>query len=154
MISYYGVPYCPKVGGRVGNKGRHTVPRPKGQRPVCFKSSPKPHSQVQFLRLTRCRLLRNQDSSRDAAGFVQPERAARPAGSSGPRQSAGREERSPATATGPLHVLRHHPTARMHAQATGGSAALPVRTGTLKRSSTCLSRRRQADNWSPAPRNV
>lgn len=141
--------------GQGGNNAKHTPPLwPTGQRPVCFKSSPKPHSRVQLLCLPRWRLLRNKDTSHDAAGFVQPERTARPAGSSDPRQSIGRKERDPAAATGPLHVFRHHPAAGMHAPATRSSTALPVRTRTLKRSSTYLSCRVQANNWSPASRNV
>lgn len=153
-MSYSIVPdYCQPF-----NQVTHTAPWPTGQRPVCFKSSSKTHTQAQPQSvggdLTRWRFPRNQDSSRDAAGFVQPECAARSAGSSGPRQSPGREERASAAATGPLHVLRHHPAAGMHAPAARSALPLPVRTGTLKRTSTYISCRVQGDNWSPAPRNV
>lgn len=123
-----------------------------------FKCSPKtqPDSVSRSVSgdLTRYRLLRNLDTSRNAAGFLQPERAARPAGSSKPWQPTGREECTTAAAFGPLHVLRDHPAAGMHAPAARSSTTIPVRPGTLKCSSTYLSCRVQADNWSLAPRNV
>lgn len=103
---------------------------------------------------TRKRHLRNQDTNRDAAGFLQPERAARPAGSSKAWQSTGREKRTHTAAPGPLHVHRDHPAASMLASAARSSTTLPLRPGTLKCFSTCLSCRIQTDNWSPAPRNV
>lgn len=122
---------------------------PRGQQVKALfvlNCQPKLRSQIQSLRLTPYRLLRDQDTTRrDAAGFVQPERAARP---------ADREERAAAAATGSIHVLRHHPASGMHAPATGSATTLPIWTGAVKRSPTYFSCRGQADNWSHASRNV
>lgn len=136
----------------------HNTSWPPGQRPVCFKSSPC-HTLRFSLTVShkwphRAQASQYQVISHDAAGIVQPGRPARPADISGPRRSAGREERASAAAPGPLHVLRHYTAAGMHAATTGGASSLPVRTGTVERSSTHLSCRVQTNNWSPAPRNV
>lgn len=104
--------------------------------------------------VVRSRCSRSQETSRDAAGFVQPVCAARPAGSCDTRRSAGRTVRAAAAAPGALHVVRHHPATCMSAPAARGASALPVWTGTLQRPPAYLSCRVQADNWSPAPRNV
>lgn len=97
---------------------------------------------------------RNQDAHHDAADSAQPWRVARPAGGSGPRRAAGRQERAAADAPGPLHVLRHHPAAAVYAAAAGSSAAVPVRARTLKRPSAYIDCRRPTNNRSPACRNV
>lgn len=147
---------APEVKGRVGCQAHRPVAK-RSKTCLFLNSHQKTYRQVLRLSVVippGCRLLRDYESTSDAAGFVAPECAARPAGSRGLRQPAGREERASSAAPGPVDVLRHHPAASMHAPAAGSSTALPVRTGTLKRSSAYLSSTGQTDNRPPASRNV